>query len=238
MVLHSLKFIGIMSLLKPCFAWIIASLIVVSLFNQSEQTRAHGQKQNKSQARLDNIIAEIDEYVQAILKCHDIPGIALAVVYQGEVNIIFFYYLYLFRSLHAKSKCLHAKAVMLLWYWTKSNTLAVQILNGLFQPNNLKFDLIILILCRNTNFLYKYGAVIQKISLLVFLVGQNPKCLRRVLLPPPSPVLANIHSILAYDVPDTEDVDLPTKFRFNVGPAHCWFNSGQSSTTLTMLTQH
>ena len=50
-------------------------------------------------------------------------------------------------------------------------------------------------------------------------MGQNPKCLRRVLLPPPTPVLANIHSILAYDVPDTEDVGLPTKFRFNVGPA-------------------
>ena len=50
-------------------------------------------------------------------------------------------------------------------------------------------------------------------------MGQNPKYLRRVLLPPPSPVLANIHSILAYDVPDTEDVGLPTKFRFNVGPA-------------------
>ena len=50
---------------------------------------------------------------------------------------------------------------------------------------------------------------------MVFLMGQNPKCLRRVLLPPPSP----IHSILSYDVPDTEDVGLPTKFRFNVGPA-------------------
>ena len=37
-------------------------------------------------------------------------------------------------------------------------------------------------------------------------MGQNPKCLQRVLLPPPLPVLANIHSILAYDVPDTEDV--------------------------------
>ena len=49
-------------------------------------------------------------------------------------------------------------------------------------------------------------------------MGQNPKCLRRVLLPPPTPVLANIHSILAYDVPDTEDVGIPTKFRFNVGP--------------------
>ena len=53
-----------------------------------------------------------------------------------------------------------------------------------------------------------------------------------VLLPPPSPVLANIHLILAYYqkcitmhfcyyryVPRTEDVGLPTKFRFNVGPA-------------------
>ena len=42
---------------------------------------------------------------------------------------------------------------------------------------------------------------------------------QRVFLPPPSPVLANIHSIVAYDVPRTKDVDLPTKFRFNVGPA-------------------
>ena len=50
-------------------------------------------------------------------------------------------------------------------------------------------------------------------------MGHNSKCLRRVLLPPPSQVLANIHSILAYDVPDAEDVVLPTKFRFNVGPA-------------------
>ena len=50
-------------------------------------------------------------------------------------------------------------------------------------------------------------------------MGQNPKCHRRVLLPPPSPVQANIHSILAYDVPDTKDVGLPTKFWLNVGPA-------------------
>ena len=50
-------------------------------------------------------------------------------------------------------------------------------------------------------------------------MGQNPECLRRLLLPPPLPVLANIHSILAYDVPDTEDVGLPTRFLFNVGPA-------------------
>ena len=35
----------------------------------------------------------------------------------------------------------------------------------------------------------------------------------------PSPVLANIYSIPAYDVPRTEDVGLPTKFKFNVGPA-------------------
>ena len=40
----------------------------------------------------------------------------------------------------------------------------------------------------------------------------------RVFLPPPS--LANIHfSILAYGVPGTDDVGLPTKLRFNVGPA-------------------
>ena len=45
---------------------------------------------------------------------------------------------------------------------------------------------------------------------------QNHKCFRRVL---PSPVFANIHSILTYDVPDTEGVGLPTKSRFNVGPA-------------------
>ena len=63
------------------------------------------------------------------------------------------------------------------------------------------------------------SATDKKISVLVFLMGQNPKCLRRVLLPPPSAVLANIHSILAYDVPDTEDVGLPSKFRINVGPA-------------------
>ena len=50
-------------------------------------------------------------------------------------------------------------------------------------------------------------------------MSQNLKCLRRVLLPPLLPVLANIHSILAYDVPDTEDVGLPTKSRFNVGTA-------------------
>ena len=50
-------------------------------------------------------------------------------------------------------------------------------------------------------------------------MGRNPKCLRRVLLPPPSPVMANIYSIPAYDIPDTEDVGPPTKFRSNVGPA-------------------
>ena len=43
--------------------------------------------------------------------------------------------------------------------------------------------------------------------------------LQRVFLLPPSPVLANIHSIHTCDVPHTEDVGLPTKFRFNVGPA-------------------
>ena len=85
-------------------------------------------------------------------------------------------------------------------------------------------------------YIQKIGAIFSKHnSVLVFLVGQNPKCpgynlrkeprrqvqiyLQRVFLPPPSPVLANIHSILAYDVPRTKDVGLPTKFRFNVGPA-------------------
>ena len=34
-----------------------------------------------------------------------------------------------------------------------------------------------------------------------------------------SPVLASIHPILAYNVPRTDNVGLPTKFRFNVGPA-------------------
>ena len=47
----------------------------------------------------------------------------------------------------------------------------------------------------------------------------SPNISSTVFLPPPSPVLANIHSILAYDVPRTEDVGLPTKFRFKVGPA-------------------
>ena len=50
-------------------------------------------------------------------------------------------------------------------------------------------------------------------------MGQNPEYLSLVLLPTPSPVLANINSIPAYDVPDTEDIGLPTEFRFNVGPA-------------------
>ena len=43
--------------------------------------------------------------------------------------------------------------------------------------------------------------------------------LRRVLLPLPSPVLANMNSIPAYDVSDTDDVGLPIKVRFNLGPA-------------------
>ena len=42
---------------------------------------------------------------------------------------------------------------------------------------------------------------------------------QRVFIPLPSPVLANIYSILAFDVPHTDDVGLPTKFRFNVGSA-------------------
>ena len=43
--------------------------------------------------------------------------------------------------------------------------------------------------------------------------------LQHAFLPPASPVLANIYSILANDVPRTDDVGLPTKFRFNVGLA-------------------
>ena len=67
--------------------------------------------------------------------------------------------------------------------------------------------------------------------------------LRRLFLPPPSPVMANIQSILtsespfvyftpkstvtltdksvyvSLDVPHTHDVGLPTQFRFKVGPA-------------------
>ena len=50
-------------------------------------------------------------------------------------------------------------------------------------------------------------------------MGQVKIYLQRVFLPPPSPVLANIYSILAYDLPRTEDVGLPTKFRFNAEPA-------------------
>ena len=41
--------------------------------------------------------------------------------------------------------------------------------------------------------------------------------LQRVVLPPPSPVLANIHSKLAYDVPRTENAGLPTKFLLMLG---------------------
>ena len=49
-------------------------------------------------------------------------------------------------------------------------------------------------------------------------MGQNPKCLRCVLLPPASPVLANIHSILAYDAPDTDDLYMTT----HQIPVQCW----------------
>ena len=64
-------------------------------------------------------------------------------------------------------------------------------------------------------------------------------------------VLANIHSILAYDVPRTEDVGPPTKFRFNVGPASqpiaCsrpvnrlrrWLNTNPSLGLLDTLRKH
>ena len=92
----------------------------------------------------------------------------------------------------------------------------------------------------------KIGLIFSKHdSVLVFLMGQNPKCWgynQRLFIskisdiikertketsynisstrsPIPSPVLANVHSLLAYDVSRAEDVGLLTKFRFNVGPA-------------------
>ena len=52
-----------------------------------------------------------------------------------------------------------------------------------------------------------------------FLRRQVKIYLQRVLFSPPSPVLATIQSILAHDVPRTEDVGLPTIFQFIVGPA-------------------
>ena len=47
--------------------------------------------------------------------------------------------------------------------------------------------------------------------------------LQYLFIPPPSPVMANIHSILASEsccvyLHYTQDVGLPTQFRFNVGP--------------------
>ena len=63
-------------------------------------------------------------------------------------------------------------------------------------------------------------------------------------------MLSNIHSILAYDVPGTEEVGLPTQFRFNVGPAfqpiggsmpvnhlRRWPNTNLSSSLLYTYTQ-
>ena len=41
----------------------------------------------------------------------------------------------------------------------------------------------------------------------------------RLFLPPPSPVLANIHAILAVGLPGTHNIGLPTQYRFNVVPA-------------------
>ena len=63
-----------------------------------------------------------------------------------------------------------------------------------------------------------YWSSEQKWHFLPKVHRETPNSLDYVFLPPASPVLANIHSILAYDVPRTEDVDLPTKFRFTVGP--------------------
>ena len=105
-------------------------------------------------------------------------------------------------------------------------------------------------------------------SVLVFLVGQkNPKCsrykqrllidkitdiirkeprrqvkiyLQRVFLPPPLPVLANIHSILAYDVPRRTyrgcgpTHEMPVQCWASI-LAYCWFNACQPSTTLGLL---
>ena len=83
-----------------------------------------------------------------------------------------------------------------------------------------------------TKFRFNVGPALQRIagSMPVNRLRRWPKTnispkiqvqvyLRRVFLSQPSPMLTNIHSILAYDVPGTDYVGLPTKFRFNVGPA-------------------
>ena len=50
-------------------------------------------------------------------------------------------------------------------------------------------------------------------------------------------LLATIHSIIAYDVPRTEDVGLPTKLRFNVWVFCILFaNTWYSSNVVLMLT--
>ena len=83
-------------------------------------------------------------------------------------------------------------------------------------------------------------------------MGQYPEIyLQRVFLPPPLPVLANIHSIFAYDVPRTEDVGLPIKFRFNavsasqpiagsmpVNRLRRWLNTNPSLGLLYTLRKH
>ena len=59
--------------------------------------------------------------------------------------------------------------------------------------------------------------------------------LQRVFYPPPSPVVAKIYSILAYDVPRKEDIRLthqiPVQCRASV-ETHCCFNVGQSTTKM------
>ena len=64
-----------------------------------------------------------------------------------------------------------------------------------------------------------WSSLWAKILNVQHLIGNCSLVKSRIFLPPPSPVLANIHSILACDVPRTQDVGLPTKFQFKAGPA-------------------
>ena len=75
--------------------------------------------------------------------------------------------------------------------------------------------------CQFVFFLFEGLSAAYHANVLVFLMGHNPKCLQRVLIPPPSPVLANIQSILAYDVPDTEDVGPGGRPTHQI-PVQCW----------------
>ena len=62
--------------------------------------------------------------------------------------------------------------------------------------------------------------------------------LPRVFLPLPSPMLASIHSILAYDVSPTEDISLPTELRFNIGSALQPIAGSMPVNHQTTLAQH